>query len=219
MDAVARGGSSIPTRIWRPPLLLTTTVPLIKTVTGGHFAGDIHDDGVTLPVLHQLFLAQTSVHELFRELVAAKLEELHVWLHAAIKRHGDAPGPREYLGVFNVHFVPNDVGRLQRVALGEMQGIAMEIAGAIEPAAVVEVGDIHDERVSLPMPNRMSHPGIVGRASDLIEMNGARRIGDFVGDVDFIRTLRYLEGEGHIHGARRAGQIALELRIAVNLVL
>src|SRR5690242_13008759 len=43
--------------MWRPLLLLTTTVPLIKTVTGGHFAGDIDDDGVTLPVLHQLFLA------------------------------------------------------------------------------------------------------------------------------------------------------------------
>src|SRR6266550_6167644 len=85
------------------------TVPLIEAVTGWHLASDVDRHGLPFPMLHQLLLAKTSVHELLDEFVAAKIEKLHVRLHAAIERHRDPPRPRKYLRIFDCHFVPNDV--------------------------------------------------------------------------------------------------------------
>src|SRR5438270_544404 len=67
----------IPVRdIWRPSMSFTavSAVPIIEFVAGRHFARNVDRYGVALPVLHQLFLAQTSIHELLDEFVAAKLE-------------------------------------------------------------------------------------------------------------------------------------------------
>src|ERR1700674_610590 len=91
-----------------PSTLLT--VPLIEGVAGRHLAGDIDRHGIAFPVLDQRLLAKISVHELLDELVAAKLEQLDGRLYATIERHGDAPRPREDLGVFDRHLVLNDVG-------------------------------------------------------------------------------------------------------------
>ena len=86
------------------------TVPLIEAVAGRHLSGDIDYHRIAFPALDQRLLAKISVHELLDEFVAAKLEKLHVRFHATIERHGDPPRPREDLGVFDRHFVPNDVG-------------------------------------------------------------------------------------------------------------
>ena len=65
----------------------------------------------------------------------------------------------------------------------------------------------------------MAHPGVVRRLRYPVEMNGARGVGELVGDVDFVGALRDLERERHVHGARGAGQIAFQLRIAVDPML
>src|SRR4029077_11590424 len=153
MDASARGGSTIPAWDQQRPLILLAAIPIIKAVTRGNLASDIDGHRFAFPVLHQWLLAKTSVHELLDELIAAKLEKLHIRLHAAIERHGDPPRPSKDLGIFDGHFVLNDVGRHQREALDQVQCVAMEIAGAIEPTPVVEIGHVHDESVSLPVSN------------------------------------------------------------------
>src|SRR5262245_31820296 len=88
----------------------TSLVPVIEAVTGRHLALDIDPHGFALPVSDQRCLAKMSVHEFLGEFVAAKLEQLHVGLHPAIDRHGDAPRPREDLGVLDRHLVPDHVG-------------------------------------------------------------------------------------------------------------
>src|ERR1700737_5275995 len=84
------------------------TVPLIEPVTGRHLASDVDRHGLAFPVLNQLLLTKTSVHELFDEFVAAKVEKLHVRFHPTIEWHGDPPRPSKDLRIFDYHFVPND---------------------------------------------------------------------------------------------------------------
>jgi hypothetical protein len=72
----------------------------------------------------------------------AELKQLHVWLRAPIDRHRDAPRPGEDVGILDRHVVPDDVGRLQREALDQLERIAVVIAGAVEPGPIVEVRDI-----------------------------------------------------------------------------
>ena len=143
-------------------------VTLIEIVTGRNLACDIDCHRITFPVVDQRLLAKISVHELLDEFVAAKLEKLHVRFHATIDRHGDPPWPRVDLGVFDRHFVPDDVGRHQLEALDQVQRIAVKIAGAVEPAAIVEIGHVDDQSVAVPPSDRVAHPRIVGRAFDLV---------------------------------------------------
>src|SRR4029077_18666711 len=109
----ARGGSIIPAKdMERPPMLLA--VPLIEAVTRRYFASDVNRHVLAFPVLHQLLLAKTPVHELLDEFIAAKVEKLHVRFHPTVERHGDPPRPRKNLRIFDGHFVPNDVSRHRR---------------------------------------------------------------------------------------------------------
>src|SRR5271163_4019231 len=117
---------------------MSPTVPLIKEVTGRDLAGDVDRHRIAFPMLNQWLFAKISVHELLDEFVAAELEELDVRLGATIERHGDLPRPREHLGILDRHLVPDDVRRPLREALDEVQRIAVEVAGAIEPGAIVE---------------------------------------------------------------------------------
>src|SRR5262252_3046110 len=130
-----------------PPL---PAVPLIEEVTRRYLAGDIDDHSIAFPMLDQWLLAEISVHELLGEFVAAEFEQLNVRLHATIERHGDAPRPREDFGVFDRRFVPDDVGRPQRESLDHVQRVAMKVAGAVEPAPVVEIGHVDNQRVTVP---------------------------------------------------------------------
>ena len=170
-------------------------------------------------MFHQLLLAKTSIHELLDEFVATKLEQLHVRFHATIERHGDPPRPLKNLGIFDRHFVPNGVRRHQREALGQMQSVAMEIPGAVEPAPVIEIRDVDDESISVPSSHGVTHPGIVRRPCDFVQMDGARGIREFVGNMNLVRTLRDLKRIRHVHRTRNARQVTLQLRVAVNPVL
>src|SRR2546423_9004194 len=111
-------------------------VPLIEKIAGRYLASDIDPHGIAFPGLDQRLLAKISVHELLDELVAAKLEQLHVRLRTTIERHGDAPWPREDLGILDRHVIPDNVRRPQREALDQFQRVAVMIAGAGEPGAI-----------------------------------------------------------------------------------
>src|SRR6266853_3262134 len=126
------------------------TVPLIEAVTWRHLASDVDRHGLAFPVLNQLLLAKTSIHELFDEFVAAEVEKLHVRLHPAIEWQGDPQRPRKDLRIFDRHFVPNDVRRHRREALHQVQRVAMEVPGAVEPTPLVEIRHVDDEGVSVP---------------------------------------------------------------------
>src|SRR5580704_1301350 len=43
-------------------------------------------------------------------------------------------------------------------ALDEVQGVAVRVAHAVQPGLVVEIYRVGDQRVSLPMPDRIAHP-------------------------------------------------------------
>src|SRR5262245_66625214 len=71
----------------RPPHLaehgtgpVSPPVPVIELLTGRDLPRDVNDDGVALPALYQLLLAQIAKQELFDELDAAILHELRVRL-------------------------------------------------------------------------------------------------------------------------------------------
>ena len=43
-------------------------------------------------------------------------------------------------------------------ALNNVESVAVRVPDAIEPSLVVEIHSVGDQRVSLPMPNRVTHP-------------------------------------------------------------
>ena len=54
------------------------------------------------------------------------------------------------------------ISRDRGVALDNVQGVAMEIAGSIEPSIRREAGNIDDECVALPVADRVAHVGVGG---------------------------------------------------------
>src|SRR5216684_2273807 len=99
------------------------SVPLVELVAGWDLSGDVDVHRLAFPMLHQRLLAKIPEQELLRKFNAAVLEQLHVRIHPAIDRHRDAPWPCKHLRVFNGDFVTDDVRRLERKTLDEMQGV------------------------------------------------------------------------------------------------
>src|SRR5207244_12802376 len=109
------------------------------------------------------------VHQFLHELYAFEVEELRVLLDAAIERHADLPRPRERVRILDRGFVRDDVGTRARQAFHDVQLIAVEVAGAIEPALIVEALRIDDERFAFPLADRLAHPRIDGRRSRVLQ--------------------------------------------------
>ena len=90
-----------------------------------------------------------------------------------------------------------------------------EVAILIEPGPVVKVGNIDHQSIVFPVPSRVSHPpGYVAlwvRGSIHEDMSNGMDI--FEEDCGVAFTLNNLEGEGHVHDAWHAWQIALAIRI------
>src|SRR5688572_4769691 len=84
----------------------------------GIWAGDLHA------------LAEFAVQQLFYELDALEVEQLHVAIEATIERHADLPRPREDFRVGDRRLVHQYVDTGRRVALLHLQPQAVEIAGA-----------------------------------------------------------------------------------------
>src|SRR5262249_27729816 len=165
-----------------------------------------------------LLLPKIPVQELLYEFDAAVFEELHVWLQTAIERHRDFPGAREDLRILYRRFVVDGVRSNRREAFNEMQRITMEVSGSVEPSPVIEPCNIDDQRVALPVTDRVTHPRIVGRTLNLVQMSGASRDRKREGHLDLVRALNDLKRIGHVHRARDARQVAFELRVAIDPV-
>src|SRR5436190_5964860 len=97
-------------------------------------------------------LFQAAVEQLLREFNAPVLEQLDVRLLPAIERHADRPGPGKRLRILEPRLVIDVVpaGR-QGVALAHRQGIAVVIAGSVEPGQIVEAVHLDDKRVAVPL--------------------------------------------------------------------
>src|SRR5438552_5942087 len=101
-----------------------------------------------------------SIDELFRELHTLEFQGLDVRLHASIQRHADLPRTRKHLRVVDRGLVDQMVWRQGRVTLHDMQSVAMEISGPVEPGFVVLSGHVNDQRVTVPTSDGPAHPGI-----------------------------------------------------------
>src|SRR5438034_5605657 len=217
-------GSGSPSRslLWiepesyRAPL---PSVPVMELVRGWNLACDVHDHGLALPALDQLLLAEISPQELFDKLHAAVFEKLRVGFQATVERHRDFPWARKDFRILDRHLVMYGVTRNRREAFNQMQGVAVKVAGPVEPVLAVETGHVDDQCIAFPAADRMTHVGIVGWALDLIEVDRASGAGKGEGHLNLVRSLHNLEGVGHVHGAWNARQIALQLRVPVNPVL
>src|SRR5262249_56603064 len=103
-------------------------------------------------------LLQVSVHQLLDEFDAFVFEELSVLFLTAVEGHGDFPGACKDLGILDRCLVGQVIRTVPRIALDYMECVAVEVSGTIEPRLIVEPRDIDDERVTVPMPARPSHP-------------------------------------------------------------
>src|SRR5437867_6297077 len=159
-----------------------------------------------------------SIHELFGELHALEFQGLDVRLHTSIQRHSDLPRTRKHLRILDRGLVHQMVWRQGRVTFYHMQGIAMEVSGAVEPGFIVLSGYVNHQRVTVPTSDGPAHPGI-GRSLGLaIHIDHARRTGKLVGEQDLLGCLNDLKGKADVGGPWNAWQITLRFGVARRVV-
>src|SRR5262245_53810638 len=105
-------------------------------------------------------LAQMTVQQFLDERDALVLEKLHMLLDPTIQWKRDLPRLGEDLRIVNRRFVTNVAGIERRITFHHVKGITMVVTRAIEPGLIVEVLHVDDQRVTLPMAIRPSHPRI-----------------------------------------------------------
>src|SRR6476659_519926 len=115
--------------------------------------------------------AKLPVQQLLHELDALVFEDRRVLFEAAIQRHADLPGSGKDFRVFDRRLVHQVRAVDGRVTFDHVKRLAVEISGAVEPRLIVEAGDVDDQRVTLPVPARPSHPRIRGARADIIDVN------------------------------------------------
>src|ERR1700678_2388885 len=91
---------------------------------------------------------------------ALLLSEFKTGFVIKVQRHHDFPGLTVGLRIFYGGFVSDRVGSAARVAFYNVQSVAMRVPGRIQPGLVVEISNIHHQRVSFPMANRSAHAEI-----------------------------------------------------------
>ena len=122
-----------------------------------------------------------TIQQLFGELHALVFQDPCILLDATIQGHADLPRPREHLRILNRGFVIERVRAAGRVALHDVQRVAMEVAGAVEPRLIVhETGHVDHERFALPAPVRPPHPTIAGGLRRGTHIDDANRASVFV---------------------------------------
>ena len=99
------------------------------------------------------------------------------------------------------------------VALGDLERFAVVIAGAIEPALIVESAGLDDER-AVPLPDRLPHPRIDLRRTGILQIDVPDGASIFVGDDERLVALKDLKRKRHVCRAWNTRQIALDLGIA-----
>src|SRR3989442_1136693 len=155
-------------------------------------------------------LAPLTVQQLLDELHALEIHELRVLLQTPVEGHADLPRAREDFGVFDRGLVREDVGARAPVAFNDMQRVAVEVTGSVEPALIVEARHVDDQRVSFPVADRLAHPRVYRSGAGIFQIDVANGARVFVGEKDRLRALKNLERIGHVGGARHAGQVAFD---------
>src|SRR6185312_7109625 len=167
------------------------------------------------------FLAKVAVDQFLGELDAFEFKQARILLAVLVKDHVDLPRAAEGLRVLNGCFVIHRVRIEQGVALRNVQSVAGEVSGAVEPRHAVEAGDIDHQRVAFPMSVRRAHPGVGHGGLRLAHVDEAIFRAEFVGDQDVLVRLDDLERKRHIVCARHARHVALHdgiLLVAVREV-
>ena len=122
------------------------------------------------------------------------------------------------LGSSIVASVLQHIAADRRIALDDVQRLAVKIAGPIEPCFAVERVHIDDQRVAFPSAARPPHPRIGGAFVFAVHVDCAACAGVFIGHQDMRRRLHNLERVGHVGGSRHARHIALDLGIELQPV-
>ena len=77
-------------------------------------------------------------------------EQLRVLLFVAVQNHAHPPRPCEHRRVLDRHLIVDVIGVERREAFDQVQLIAVEVAGAIEPRLVAEIDVVHNQRIAFP---------------------------------------------------------------------
>ncbi len=72
------------------------------------------------------------------------LEKLRIRFLPTIEDHPHRPRSREHLRILHRHLIVDVVGTDERVAFDQVQGLAVEIPGPVEPRLIVEMHDVDD---------------------------------------------------------------------------
>jgi len=128
----------------------TRALVLVSLVAFRNPSRDVEDDGVALVVFDQRVLAQVAEECLLDELDAAEIHQHGVVLEAPVEDHAHLPRPRVHVRVGQRHLVVQRVGSNRREPLHDFKRVTVEIPGARQPRAVVEVRHVDHERVAFP---------------------------------------------------------------------
>src|ERR1700680_4528601 len=99
-----------------------------------------------------LFFPRVSYQHLVRTEFTLVTRELpHLVVRPALLSNTHRPRPRKHRRIVDRRFVVHRVGVHERQSLHDMRLVAEKIADDAEPEFRVEIGDVHDQRVPLPV--------------------------------------------------------------------
>ena len=126
------------------------------------------------------------------------------------------------VGIFDRCVVGDGVRAGHREALDDVLVFVHKVGVHVEPASAVEIGDVYDERVALPMAARVSVPcPVVFRMSASVFGNDAEVMHVFEKDGDVFFVLNNPErhdARGLFDVARNAWHVAVRLGVVVRIV-
>src|SRR2546425_13235843 len=96
------------------------------------------------------------IDRFFHHLDALEVQDLSVGFETTIQHEADFPWASKNFGVFNSCVVADRIPGDRCVSFDNMQGSTMEISRPVKPGIGCEAGDIDDQRVSLPVANRVA---------------------------------------------------------------
>src|SRR5579872_492470 len=173
-------------------------------------------DSFLASLLAERMLTVLAIHQLFHELYTLKLQKLCVLFLAFIKRDADLPRASEGVGIFNGGLVMDHFRTDTCVALDDVQSVAMKIPGAIEPGRIVHTGDVYHQGIAFPVTDGLAHPGIDRCWTRIFHEYVPDRAGILVSNEKLLRVLKNLERLRHVGCARDAGELALDLGVALQ---
>ena len=137
-----------------------------------------------------------------------------------VQRDVYGPRLRKNLRVFDGRLVLNRVAAGHAVSLDDVQRVAVKVSRHVEPGFVIVVADVDNQRVSVPMASRITHPGIeIGGVRTAVCVDQAIVQGPLEGHRNLPGCLEDLKREIQIHDPRHAGNVALVKRIGLLPIL